>query len=99
MRAWHAQLYEIAKEEGFVSLYAATLPIECAAEATRLYLYDRQYLMLRYPRQFVALHTAYRDVWRPRGNSDNETVRGASGPIYNVVQPGWAQGIIGKPIH
>lgn len=98
VRAWHAQLFEIAKEEGFVSPYAATLPIECAAEDTRLYLYERQRLMLEFPRQFVALHTAYRDVWRHRGNPDDERVRGARGGGPNV-EPGWAQGIIGKPIH
>lgn len=61
--AWHKRLFRVAEKEGFVSKYASTLPIECAAEATRLYLYDRTRLMLNYPRQFAMLHEAYRDVF------------------------------------
>lgn len=99
VREWHAQLFQIAKEEGFVSQYASTLPIECAAEATRLYLYERKKLMLRYPRQFAALHAAYRDVWRHR-DSDDETVRAGDGLVEGAgPEPDWAQGIVGKPIH
>lgn len=98
VRAWHSQLYDVAKEEGFVSQYAATLPIECAAEATRLYLFDRQRLMIKYPRQFSILHTAYRDVWRSPCGSNDETVRAGS-KLTPIHEPAWAQGIIGKPIH
>jgi hypothetical protein len=59
VRRWHQQVYDVAKEEGFVSAYASTAPIECAAEATRLYLYDRKRLMLDYPRQHAELWRAY----------------------------------------
>jgi uncharacterized membrane protein (UPF0127 family) len=64
VRAWHNALYMIAADEGFVSKYASKLPIECAAEATRMYLFDRKNLMLRYPKQFAFLHDAYRDLLR-----------------------------------
>lgn len=68
VRKWHKRLYNIAKEEGFVSAYARKEPIECAAECTRLYLYKRRHLMLKFPRQFGMLHDAYSDVFRPHVN-------------------------------
>lgn len=65
VKAWHEKLFAIAQSEGFVSEYASKLPIECAAEVTRLYLYDRQKLMLDYPRQFAFAHRYYRKLIRP----------------------------------
>lgn len=53
VRAWHRDLWKISKEEGFVSEYAKKLPIENAAEVVRELLYDRQRLMLDFPRQFA----------------------------------------------
>lgn len=64
VREWHDRLFELAKDEGYVSRYAEKLPIENAAEVTRLYLYERTRLMLDYPRQFTFVHTAYRGIWR-----------------------------------
>jgi hypothetical protein len=63
--AWHKKLFAAGEDEGHVSAYAATLPIECAAETTRLYLYDRTRLMLNYPKQFSILHEAYRELLHP----------------------------------
>lgn len=65
LRSWHKKLFKLAKKEGFVSDYAKKLPIENAAEVTRLYLYDRPHLMLNYPRQFTFAHDAYKDIIRP----------------------------------
>lgn len=65
VKAWHEKLYTIAKNEGFVSEYAAKLAIECAAEVTRLYLYDRITLMRDFPRQFTFVHRYYRSLIRP----------------------------------
>ena len=62
VRAWHDGLMEISREEGFVSNYARTQPIENAAEVTRLYLYERKTLMLEYPRQFTYVRKAYKAV-------------------------------------
>ena len=64
VRAWHTRLWKVSQVEGFVSTYARKEPIENAAEATRLYLYDRSRLMLRYPRTFAFLHRMYRDLIR-----------------------------------
>lgn len=64
VRAWHTRLWKVSQVEGFVSGYARKEPIENAAEATRLYLYDRARLMLRYPRTFAFLHRMYRDLIR-----------------------------------
>jgi len=79
--AWHKKLFDVAKEEGFISKYAGTLPIECAAEATRMYLFERERFMLRYPRQFAMLHEAYRDVFRPdpRANLPQGLEKGSGG--------------------
>lgn len=65
VKAWHEKLYRIAKEEGFVTEYASKLPIECAAEVTRMYLYDRANLMLKFPRQFTFVHRWYKPLIRP----------------------------------
>lgn len=64
VRKWHDALYAISKDEGFVSEYAEKLPIENAAEVTRLYLYARGALMQRCPKQFTLCHKAYRDLFR-----------------------------------
>jgi predicted DsbA family dithiol-disulfide isomerase len=64
VKRWHRKLWKISKEEGFVSSYARTLPIENAAETTRLYLYRRAWLMLEYPRTFAELHRVYRSIWK-----------------------------------
>jgi hypothetical protein len=82
VRAWHEALFAIAGDEGFVSEYAKRLPIECAAEATRLYLYDRATLMKDFPKQFAFLHRAYRDAFRPakqRGWIDETHTQAVSG--------------------
>lgn len=63
VKAWHASLDTISKDEGYVSDYALREPIENAAEVTMLYLYHRQRLMLRWPRQFAFVHKAYRKIW------------------------------------
>jgi hypothetical protein len=63
VRKWHDRLDAISKEEGYVSDYARKLPIENAAEATRMYLFDRARLMLNFPRQFAFLHRAYRAIF------------------------------------
>lgn len=65
VKAWHEKLFAIAKEEGFVTEYASKLPIECAAEVTRMYLYDRMTLMRDFPRQFTFVHRYYRSLIRP----------------------------------
>jgi hypothetical protein len=64
VRKWHRKLWRISQQEGFVSGYARTLPIENAAEATRLYLYERKRLMLNWPRTFAELHRSYRGIWK-----------------------------------
>lgn len=64
VRAWHAKLWKLSEEEGFVSDYAKNEPIENAAEVTMMYLYERKKLMLSYPRQFAFCHEAYRDIFR-----------------------------------
>jgi hypothetical protein len=64
VKKWHDALYAISKGEGFVSEYAEKLPIENAAEVTRLYLYARGALMQRCPKQFTFCHKAYRDLFR-----------------------------------
>lgn len=60
VRAWHTKLDKVSKTEGYVSDYAKELPIENAAEVTRLYLYERNKLMKKYPMQFALVHKAYR---------------------------------------
>jgi len=67
VREWHKALFTVAQDEGFISRYAGSAPIECAAEATRLYLYERKRLMLEYPMQFAVLHAAYRDCEKEAG--------------------------------
>ena len=66
VRAWHDELYALSEEEGFVSDYARKLPIENAAEATRMYLFEKPRLMLNHPGTFAFLHRHYRDIWKPR---------------------------------
>lgn len=68
VRAWHDRLWELSAEEGYVSDYAAKLPIENAAEVTRMYLFERPRLMLHYPQQFAFCHRDYKAIFR-RGNS------------------------------
>lgn len=92
VRRWHQLVYEVAKEEGFVSRYASTAPIECAAEATRLYLYDRMRLMAKFPRQFTALHVAYKGI---TGDADENHV---DGRVRGQQEPEWARQL-GKPTH
>jgi len=64
VRAWHEHLFKIGNEEGHVSDYASKLAIECAAEVTRMYLYDRANLMLNFPRQFTWVHRYYKPLIR-----------------------------------
>lgn len=73
VREWHDKLDAISKKEGYVSKYASTLPIENAAEVTRMYLYDRQTLMLDYPKQFTFVHRYYSPLLRPSGTKKMET--------------------------
>lgn len=63
VRRWHDDLYEVSRVEGFVSHYAKVHPIENSAEVSRLYLYDRGYLLGRYPKQYAFVHRDYRDLF------------------------------------
>ena len=63
VRAWHDRLWEVSQEEGFVSNYASREPIENAAEATRMYLFEKPRLMLHHPKTFAFLHRDYRDIF------------------------------------
>lgn len=63
VKEWHAKLDAVSRAEGYVSDYAKREPIENAAEVTMNYLYHRQRLMLRWPRQFAFVHKAYRKIW------------------------------------
>lgn len=64
VRKWHDKLWKVSKEEGWVSDYANKLPIENAAEVTRMYLFEKPKLMLHYPKQFAFVHRYYRDIFR-----------------------------------
>jgi hypothetical protein len=64
VRKWHRKLFRLAKREGFVSDYAKKLPIECAAEVSMFYLYNRPKLMIRWPRQFAMVHKEYASIFR-----------------------------------
>ena len=77
VRKWHAALDAIAKQEGYVSAYASTSPIECAAEVTRMYLFDRARLRAYYPYQFTFVHDTYAEIWRPREDRIDGRVRAA----------------------
>jgi predicted deacylase len=46
-----------------VSKYASTLPIENAAEVSKLYLFERERLALKHPKQFRFVHRFYRDLF------------------------------------
>jgi hypothetical protein len=63
VRRWHDELWELSKQEGFVSDYATKLPIENAAEATRMYLFEKPRLMLHFPQTFAFLHRYYRPIF------------------------------------
>lgn len=63
VREWHDKLFAIAKDEGFVSQYASTQPIENAAEVSKLYIYDRAQLAKKAPQQFRFVHRYYRDLF------------------------------------
>lgn len=64
---WHKRLFAIGKKEGHVSAYASTSPIECAAEVTANYLWNRVDLGLEYPMQYRFAHEAYGDLVRSEG--------------------------------
>lgn len=64
VRKWHDKLWKVSKEEGWVSDYASKMPIENAAEVTRMYLFEKPQLMLHYPKQFAFVHRYYRDIFR-----------------------------------
>lgn len=70
VREWHDALDKISKREGYVSEYAKKLPIENAAEVSRLYIYDRERLMMDYPKQFTFVHKYYRPLFRGKGTSE-----------------------------
>lgn len=61
---WHRALYAVSQDEGFVSRYARKLPIENAAEVTRMYLFERDRFRRNYPRQYVVAHAAYAEIFR-----------------------------------
>ena len=65
--AWHKKLFEIGKKEGYVSRYASTSPIECAAEVTANYIWNRVELGLDFPLQYRFAHKAYADLFRSEG--------------------------------
>lgn len=63
VRRWHDRLWKVSKQEGWVSEYAKKLPIENAAEVTRMYLFEKPHLLLNHPGQFAFVHEAYRGIW------------------------------------
>lgn len=63
VRDWHDELWALSKEEGFVSSYARKLPIENAAEVTRMYLFERAKLMVRFPQTFAFVHRFYKPIF------------------------------------
>lgn len=65
VRKWHDRLWAVSQREGWVSPYAKKLPIENAAEVTRMYLFERDRLMLGFPRQFAFVHRAYEGARTP----------------------------------
>lgn len=67
VRAWHDRLWDVSKEEGFVSDYAKKLPIENAAEVTRMWIFEKPRLMLNHPRQFAFVNRAYKDILKRGG--------------------------------
>lgn len=67
VRRWHDQLWAVSKREGFVSDYAKKLPIENAAEVTRMWIFERDRLMRDHPRQFAVCRRAYGDIGKGRG--------------------------------
>lgn len=69
VQKWHRKLYKIAEKEGFVSEYAQKLPIECAAEVVKMYLFDRPKLVLEYPKQFTFVHKYLQPILRASGNT------------------------------
>lgn len=74
VRKWHDQLWAVSLEEGFVSDYAMKLPIENAAEVTRMYIFERPTLMLKWPRQFAFCHRAYRAIFRKKRTTPKVSV-------------------------
>lgn len=79
VRDWHDALFKLSAEEGFVSDYAKKLPIENAAEVTRVYIYNRKRLMLVFPRQFALAHRAYRAILRTTASPAAEALGKAMG--------------------
>lgn len=65
VRAWHDELYALAKREGFVSHYAESLPIENAAEVTASYVWAAADLARQFPLQYAFAHAAYRKIFAP----------------------------------
>ena len=63
VRQWHDRLWEVSQAEGWVSDYAKKLPIENAAEVTRMYIFERPKLMLNFPKQYAFVHRAYRAIF------------------------------------
>jgi len=64
VHAWHRELWELSRAEGYVSNYARREPIENAAECSRLYLYARPFLRANFPRTFGFVHRSYADALR-----------------------------------
>jgi hypothetical protein len=63
VREWHDKLDAISRAEGYVSEYAKKLPIENAAEVTKLYIYANEELRKKYPRQYAFVHRSYKDLF------------------------------------
>ena len=59
---WHEALWEISKEEGFVSGYADKAPIENHAEVLMQYIYLKSRLILKFPKQFAYCYKTYRKL-------------------------------------
>lgn len=57
--AWHDELDALSRDEGYVTEYAKRAPIENHAEVTRWFLFARDELKKRFPRQHDFLHAAY----------------------------------------
>lgn len=63
VRLWHKRLWDISKQEGWVSSYADKLPIENAAEVTRMYLFERSRLEEKHPKQYAFVHADYKAIF------------------------------------
>ncbi len=97
VRKWHDALWAVSKREGWVSDYANREPIENAAEVTRMYIFERRDLMVKWPLQFAFCHRDYRDIWkrkkdaraiRQEADAEDKAVRESGGNGAGAVREG-----------